>query len=118
MDKHAKIWEGQEPEDILSIFNEVKDFISHRELDIAVFDYLQRADEYIPHTKRIIDLSQSFDRCPRYSNIVPTVTPGAKFLLIDKDAQKARLLRSFEKMRMQGLDTSMLTEHSMKQVFK
>ena len=83
--KHKDIWAGLEPEAPPAIFNDVNEFPTPRELDVAVYDYIQREDEYEVGVERFLDVSQSIDRCPRQNSFMPTVTPGATMVMVRRE---------------------------------
>ena len=117
--KHKDIWAGQEPKESPAIFKDLKQVLTPRELDVAVYDYVVRDHEYEVGVERFLDVSQSIDRCPRENGALPTVTPGAVIVMIRREEpSEARLIRSFEKMRMQGFHTKMLTETGKAEAYK
>ena len=82
-----------------------------REKDIALFDCTVRAEQYEsmgPQDVRFVDLSQSIGRSPTGWNVCPTVTPGAKVMVVNGD--RSRMLHPFEALRFQGLGLNMLSD--------
>ena len=105
--KHDAVWGGERPAELPALFEGVKDFLTDRELDVALYDYVMREDEYEEGCTRFLDVSQSIDRCPRFNDMLPTITPAGRFLMINtsgEEARPVRLVRAFECMRTQGFD--------------
>ena len=114
-DLHDKVWDGKRPATISKPLHAICGELTPRELDIAMYDVEVKAPEDeapASGSHRIIDVSQSITRYPSGWDVCPTVTPGARFLVRQGNAD-VRLLRGFECLRMQGLPFDLITTEGM-----
>ena len=112
IDLHDQVWDGRRPAEVPQVLSDISNELSPRELDVALFDHVVRAEDLSEHQVRLLDVSQSIHRTPTGTDTFPTLTPGGRivaFPLPEDDAQ-ARLVRGLECLRLQGLDTNMLTD--------